>query len=84
MNRYYHYRGQPNPRMVYPTCPLTPCEKEPVVEAREPLCESMVLAMAYVLKQDFADLYEPENGFRQGTVFAALDKPFLAGGMTCG
>ena len=83
MNRYYQYRGQPNPRMAYPTCPLTPSKNE-AIEAREPLCESMVLAMSYVLKQEFGDLYESDNGFRQGTIFAALDKPFLAGGMACG
>lgn len=83
MNRSYHYRGQPTPRMVYPTCLLPSCENE-VIESRDTLCETMVLAMSYVVKQEFGDLYEPDNGFRQGTVFAALDKPFLAGGMACG
>ncbi len=83
MNRSYQYRGRPAARMMYPTCPIIPCESEQP-EPREAMCDSMVLAMSYVLKQEFADLYEPDNGFRQGTVFAALDKPFLAGGMSCG
>ncbi len=83
MNRSYQYRGRPVPRMMYPTCPIESCTAAQS-ESREAMCDGMVLAMSYVLKQEFADLYEPDNGFRQGTVFAALDKPFLAGGMSCG
>ena len=35
------------------------------------------LAMAYVPMQKFADLYEPDKALEAGTLFAALDKPFL-------
>ncbi len=39
-----------------------------------------VVAMAYVPWQQFKDVYEPEVALHQGTLFAELDKPFLAGG----
>ena len=39
------------------------------------------LAMVYAACQDFDGLYSPEQGLCQGTLFAALDKPFRAGGM---
>lgn len=34
-------------------------------------------AMAYVPLQPFEKLYEPSVGFERGTVFSALDKPFI-------
>ena len=37
----------------------------------------MVLAMAYVPMQKFEELYNPEVGFDRGTVFRALDLPYL-------
>ncbi len=36
----------------------------------------MPLAMAYVPWQKWCDIYEPQEGFARGTVFAQLDKPF--------
>ncbi len=39
-----------------------------------------VVAMAYVPWQQFKDVYEPEVALCRGTLFAELDKPFLAGG----
>ena len=40
------------------------------------------LAMAYVPRQKWADLYQPDVGFSRGTIFPALDKPFIGeGGM---
>lgn len=86
MNRSYQYRGRPAPHMVYAnrmvqnTCP---CE-EAKPESREIACDSMVLAMSYVLMQELNTVYEPDVGFHHGTIFPELDKPFLAGGMTCG
>lgn len=37
------------------------------------------LAMAYVPMQRFENLYDDEKGFMTGTIFAALDKPFIGG-----
>ena len=36
------------------------------------------LAMAYVKMQEFDDLFEPEAGFCEGTIFKALRFPFYA------
>lgn len=44
----------------------------------------MVPAMAYVPLQFYNTVYEPMEGFRQGTIFPELDKPWLAGGNCCG
>lgn len=38
------------------------------------------LAMAYVPYQQWRKLYEPSIGFKRGTIFAELDKPFLGEG----
>ncbi|HBR31994.1 MAG TPA: hypothetical protein DD733_07915 [Clostridiales bacterium] len=35
------------------------------------------LAMAYVPYQPFNNLYDNETGFSRGTIFKALDLPFL-------
>ena len=35
------------------------------------------LAMAFVPAQSFDTPYEPALAFRRGTIFPALDKPFL-------
>lgn len=35
------------------------------------------LAMAYVPWQNFNSIYDLEKGFRTGTIFPELDKPFL-------
>ncbi len=45
------------------------------------LCEDMVLAMAYVKNQEFGELYPLEEGFRSGTIFPELNKPFKEGYM---
>ena len=37
------------------------------------------LAFAYVPSQTFENLYSPEDGWRRGTLFAALDKPYEGG-----
>ncbi len=48
------------------------------------LCDEMVLAMSYVLLQEWGNLYAVEDGFDRGTIFAELDKPFVGGGVRCG
>ncbi|MDO5145511.1 MAG: spore coat associated protein CotJA [Eubacteriales bacterium] len=52
-------------------------------------CESTVkkidalpLAMAYVPWQRWGDLYKPEDGLKQGTIFIDLNLPFT--GRRCG
>lgn len=46
--------------------------------------QPMVLAMAYVPMQVLNTLYDPEEGFCQGTIFPELNKPWLVGGVNCG
>ncbi|MBR1391933.1 MAG: spore coat associated protein CotJA [Lachnospiraceae bacterium] len=41
----------------------------------QPAC-NQELAMAYVPFQEFRNLYETDRGFRQGTIFQELYKPF--------
>lgn len=40
-------------------------------------CRCPAIAMAYVPPQEFANLQEPEVGFDRGTIFRALDLPYL-------
>ncbi len=35
------------------------------------------IGMAYVPSQKFSNLFDWETGFSRGTIFSALDKPFL-------
>lgn len=35
------------------------------------------IAMAYVPWQEWRDLYDLEEGFKAGTIFKELDKPFM-------
>lgn len=42
----------------------------------------MALAMAYVPRQTFGNLYTPEQALQKGTLFAALDLPYHKGGRT--
>ncbi|HAN21289.1 MAG TPA: spore coat associated protein CotJA [Clostridiales bacterium] len=37
------------------------------------------LAMAYVPYQPFNNLYDPETSLKRGTIFKALDMPFMGG-----
>ncbi len=50
-------------------------------EAAAMLCggEKMTLAMAYVPVQEWGDLYTEDAALQNGTLFPALDKPFLGG-----
>jgi hypothetical protein len=41
------------------------------------------LAMAYVPYQAFEDLYEPNKALERGTLFRALDMPFVGQKRSC-
>lgn len=43
-------------------------------------CPKMALGMAYVPDQMWETPYEVGEGMHRGTLFPALDKPFLGGG----
>ena len=57
--------------------------RETVCDCNEPLALP-VTAMVYIAYQPFEDVYEPCVGFAHGTIFAQLDKPWLAGGCRYG
>ena len=40
----------------------------------------MSLAMVYSPCQEFEDLYDHTDGLKHGTIFRALDKPFVGKG----
>lgn len=46
--------------------------------------QPMALAMAYVPIQMLNTIYEPQEGFCQGTIFPELNKPWMVGGVNCG
>lgn len=43
-------------------------------------CKDMVLAMAYVKKQKWGELYKSYTGLERGTIFPVLDFPFMGKG----
>lgn len=45
-----------------------------------PLPKKTVVAMAYVPYQNAAQLYSPEQGIQNGTMFPELNKPFCPRG----
>ncbi|MEE1313812.1 MAG: spore coat associated protein CotJA [Lachnospiraceae bacterium] len=51
------------------------CQKYSQRRRPTPL-EGLPLAMAYVPWQQWGNLYSPEKGFHQGTIFQDLDFPF--------
>ena len=55
----------------------------PQVPCMPNACPNMVLAMAYILDQMWADIYEPELGLARGTIYPGLDKPFIGEGSSC-
>lgn len=62
-----------------PSVPTTPEARMGQMPAEE--CGFCItLAMAYVPMQEFTDIYEPEQGFSRGTIFAELDLPFMGKG----
>ncbi|MBO4354282.1 MAG: spore coat associated protein CotJA [Clostridia bacterium] len=42
--------------------------------------DGMPLAMAYVPKQSFVNLYSPSDALANGTLFGDLNLPYCAGG----
>ena len=75
---------RPTPRMdscIMPRQDMQPmpCISDPCQE--KPAC--MVLAMAYVPMQHFEHLRNPEVGFDRGTIFQALDLPYLGMPLDC-
>lgn len=80
----------PVPNMVGPEMPvpsmIRPGPATPVTEvanAMEPIkiakdCKPYV--MVKINKQGWDELYEPELGFERGTIFPALDLPFVGEG----
>lgn len=42
-------------------------------------CPTLPLAFPYVPAQTFENLYDPMEGWRRGTIFADLDKPYEGG-----
>jgi hypothetical protein len=49
-------------------------------ETNEEQCIDMVLAMAYIKRQRWGELYDAEAGLGRGTMFPALDLPFVGEG----
>ncbi len=47
---------------------------------KEMSCSEQVLAMCYVPWQRWDDIYEPTLALKYGTLFAALNKPFVGRG----
>ena len=39
-----------------------------------------ILTMAFVNMQPLSNIYEAERGFKEGTIFPNINKPFEAGG----
>lgn len=50
---------------------------EETVEVAKIINPKLSLAMAYVPPQEWEDLYDADIGFHRGTIFQALDKPFI-------
>ncbi len=80
MNQSYYYRNRTGVRCA--CSEPQPMAVPPCAMARQSVCDEMPLAMSFIKMQEFDGLYTPEEGFSAGTVFCALDKPFLRGG--CG
>lgn len=56
------------------------CDRISAVNCTPETClESWPLAMAYVPMQQFENLFEPQEGFNQGTIFRDLALPFRGG-----
>ena len=57
-------------------------EQSPCTSGNCPLA-GYPLAMVYSPEQAFENLYEPDEGLAHGTVFIALDMPFMGDGRKC-
>ena len=54
--------------------PTRPCPQ------KQDILQDMPIAMAYVPWQEWSNIYEVQKGFRRGTIFEELDKPFQGKG----
>ena len=74
-NRYPR-RGQ--------SCPM-PRQEHHIPDAPSDNClcvsQPISLGISYIKKQTFGQLYSSCDGWRIGTIFPDLDKPYCAGGM---
>ncbi len=57
-------------------CPVNPSSEYLGIS---PLPENTVTTMAYVPFQTNTTMYDVETGYKNGTVFTDLNKPFLGG-----
>lgn len=67
----------------YRNCPCSKNRSYPVSNtAREQSREIKydVPAISFVADQPFGDLYSPEDGWKEGTIFRGLNKPLGCGG----
>lgn len=75
--RYPQNNGRSMPRP--PCCKCN--DNARTAESIADCVDSLPLAMAYVPRQAFRDLYDPESGLCHGTIFRELYLPFL--GASC-
>lgn len=75
-NMRFQRQGYSNMRRCPCAMPIStrPCQRE-----RDILC-GLPIAMAYVPWQEWRNIYDIQKGFRRGTIFEELDKPFQGKG----
>lgn len=77
-----NYRGRMNQNTRcgnYEYSNRTSCENTKVSTPCS-MSKETVLAMAYVPWQKWENIYSSDKGFKRGTIFADLDKPFYGRG----
>jgi len=62
-----------------PTAAGVPSDTEPTGNVPPFMPDNFVVAIAYVPFQNYQTIYDAEQGFKVGTIFPELNKPFLAG-----
>ena len=67
---------------IMPTAPAAPAPMPDSTVSSNPMT-GFPLAMAYVPYQAFEDLYEPNKALERGTLFRALDMPFVGQKRSC-
>ena len=87
MHYYKHTAHRPIPSGipytgVMPTKPAATTPMPDSTVSSNPMT-GFPLAMAYVPYQAFEDLYEPNKALERGTLFRALDMPFVGQKRSC-
>ncbi len=77
-NMRFQRQGYSNMRRSSCSC-VTPMPVCPYQRERD-ILRGMPIAMAYVPWQEWRNIYEIQKGFRRGTIFEELDKPFQGKG----